>query len=183
MALRKIVLRGDEILTKHCKPVKNINERIRVLAGDMVDTMVEADGVGLAAPQVGVIKRLFVCRPHLDDQEKIYVMINPEITSKEGKQDSEEGCLSFPGYIGLVERPEKVTIKYQDLEGDEHEQEFEGFDATVICHEYDHLDGIVYTDIASRVLTVEEYQEILRQQQEEAEKAAAEAGEKGDAED
>lgn len=174
MALRKIVLRGDEILTKTCKPIRKVNERIRILAEDMIDTMIEADGVGLAAPQVGVIKRIFVCRPLLEDQGKIFVMINPEILEKEGEQVSNEGCLSVPGYIGTVMRPERVKLRATDLEGEEHEYEFEGFAATCICHEYDHLDGILYPDKATAFMTNEEYEEILRKLQEEKEQEASE---------
>ena len=97
MALRKIVIRGDEILTKHCKPVSKITDRIKVLCNDMLETMREADGVGLAAPQVGVMKRIFVCRPELENFDQEYVMINPEIIETEGEQESAEGCLSVPG--------------------------------------------------------------------------------------
>jgi peptide deformylase len=117
------------------------------------------------------MKRFFIAMPHVDaeDEEtrnKIYVMINPEITYKEGTQESSEGCLSVPGYMGLVDRPYKIRIKGTDLEGVEHEYEFEGFEATVFCHEYDHLDGILYSDIAKDMMTVEEYSEILRELQE-----------------
>lgn len=166
MALRTITVRGDEILTKHCKPIKKITPRIKELAQDMVETMHNADGVGIAAPQVGVMKRIFVAMPHVDaeDEEtrnKIYYMINPEITYTEGTQESSEGCLSVPGYMGLVDRPEKIRIKATDLDGVEHEYEFEGFEATVFCHEYDHLDGIVYPDIAKEMMTMEEYAERL----------------------
>lgn len=173
MAIRKIVLRGEEILGKHCKPVKEVNERIRVLAEDMIETMIDADGVGLAAPQVGVMKRLFVCRPILEEPEHYYVFINPEITEREGSQESVEGCLSVPGYVGKVERPMKVHIRGLDKDGKEQDLEFEGFAATCICHEYDHLDGILYTDIADRVMTNEEYSELLQEQQ--AEQKASES--------
>ena len=168
MALRNITVRGSEILTKKCKPIKAITPRIRELADDMVETMKAADGVGIAAPQVGVMKRFFVAMPHVDSEDeairdKIYYMINPEITYREGSQESSEGCLSVPGYMGLVDRPYKIRIKATDLEGEEHEYEFEGFEATVFCHEYDHLDGILYTDIAKDMMTVEEYSEILEE--------------------
>ena len=161
MALRKIVLKGDEILTKTCKEVKEITPRIIELLEDMVDTMIENDGVGLAAPQVGVMKRIFVARPYPDaeneEDDVVYFMINPEIVSREGEQVSLEGCLSMPGYIGHVDRPMKVTIKAQDVDGEWYEYEFEGFAAVVMCHEYDHLDGIMYCDIAKEVMTNEEY--------------------------
>jgi peptide deformylase len=161
MALRNITVRGSEILTKKCKPIKAITPRIRELAEDMVETMIAADGVGIAAPQVGVMKRFFVAMPHVESEDeairdKVYYMINPEITYREGTQESSEGCLSVPGYMGLVDRPEKIRIKATDLDGNEQEYEFEGFAATVFCHEYDHLDGISYTEKMDRFLTEEE---------------------------
>ena len=168
MALRNITLRGEEILAKKCKPIKAITPRIRELAEDMAETMIAADGVGIAAPQVGVMKRFFIAMPHVDSDDeairnKIYYMINPEITYTEGTQESSEGCLSVPGYMGLVDRPEKIRIKGTDLDGIEHEYEFEGFAATVFCHEYDHLEGILYTDVAKEMMTTEEYAERLEQ--------------------
>jgi peptide deformylase len=172
MALRNITVRGDEILTKKCKTIKSITPRLRELAEDMVETMKAADGVGIAAPQVGVMKRFFVAMPHVESEdesirEKIYYMINPEITYREGTQESSEGCLSVPGYMGLVDRPEKIRIKALDLDGNEQEYEFEGFAATVFCHEYDHLEGILYSDIAKEMMTVEEYSERLEALKEE----------------
>ena len=157
MALRNITTKGDEILAKKCKPVKEITPRIAEACADMVETMIAADGVGIAAPQVGIMKRFFIAMPHVDaeDEEtrdKIYVMINPEITYREGTQESSEGCLSVPGYMGLVDRPYKIKIKGTDLQGVEHE--------------YDHLDGILYSDIAKDMMTVEEYSEILHELQE-----------------
>ncbi len=168
MALRTITVRGDSILAKKCKPVKEITPRIKEACADMVETMKAADGVGIAAPQIGIMKRFFIAMPHVDaeDEEtrdKIYYMINPEITYTEGYQDSSEGCLSVPGYMGLVERPYKIRIKATDLDGKEHEYEFEGFEATVFCHEYDHLDGVLYSDIAKDMMTVEEYSELLEE--------------------
>ena len=161
MALRNITIRGDEILAKKCKPVKEITPRIKEACMDMVETMMAAEGVGIAAPQIGIMKRFFIAMPHVDaeDEEtrdKIYVMINPEITYREGSQESSEGCLSVPGYMGLVDRPYKIRIKGTDLQGVEHEYEFEGFEATVFCHEYDHLEGILFTSKCSRMLDPEE---------------------------
>ena len=183
MALRNITVRGDAILAKKCKTIKSITPRLLTLAEDMVETMKAADGVGIAAPQVGVMKRFFIAMPHVDaeDEEtrdKIYYMINPEITYREGTQESSEGCLSVPGYMGLVDRPEKIRIKATDLEGNEHEYEFEGFEATVFCHEYDHLEGILYPDVAKEMMTVEEYSErleALKAEKEEESGADAEA--------
>lgn len=177
MALRTIVEKGADVLSKNCKEVKEITPRIRELCEDMVDTMLQADGVGLAAPQVGVMKRLFVAMPHVDSddeelQGKVYYMINPEITYTEGTQESSEGCLSVPGYMGLVDRPQKIKIKATDLDGKTEEMEFEGFAATVMCHEFDHLNGILYCDIAKDMMTTEEYMERLEQLKEEHEEEA-----------
>jgi peptide deformylase len=162
MALRNITVKGDEILAKKCKPVREITPRIKEACEDMIDTMKEADGVGIAAPQIGIMKRFFIAMPHVesddpDVRDKIYYMINPEITYTEGTQLSSEGCLSVPGYMGLVERPKKIRIKAQDLDGKDHEYEFEDFEATVFCHEYDHLDGVIYPDVAKALMTVDEY--------------------------
>ncbi len=161
MALRRIVLKGDEILTKKCKPIKEITPRIIEMMNDMVETMAENDGVGLAAPQIGVMKRAFVARPFPGDEDEskdiIYFMINPEITETSGTQESVEGCLSYPNHTGFVDRPQTIKIKAQDLDGEWHEYEFEGYPAVVMCHEYDHLDGVLYTDRAKEVMTNEEY--------------------------
>ena len=172
MALRNITVRGDEIFAKKCKPVKAVTQRIRTLVEDMTETMLAADGVGIAAPQVGVMKRIFIAMPHVESEDeairnKVYCMINPEITYTEGTQESSEGCLSVPGYMGLVDRPQKIRIKATDLEGNEQEYEFEGFEATVFCHEYDHLDGILYPDKAKEMMTAEEYAERLEEVKEE----------------
>lgn len=174
MALRNIYERGEEILSKKCKSVKEITPRIMQLCEDMVETMKEADGVGLAAPQVGVMKRVFVAMPHVESEDeeivgKVYYMINPEITYTEGEQESSEGCLSVPGYMGLVDRPMKIGVKAMDLDGKVKEYEFEGFEATVMCHENDHLNGILYSDIAKDFMTIEEYTEKLGALKEEQE--------------
>ena len=168
MAIRNISVRGDEILAKKCKPVREITAHIKQVMEDMVETMLKAEGVGIAAPQVGIMKRFFVAMPHVDAEDeatrnKIYYMINPEITYTEGTQESSEGCLSVPGYMGLVDRPMKIRIKAQDIDGNENEYEFEGFEATVFCHEYDHLEGILYPDVAKEMMTAEEYSERLEQ--------------------
>lgn len=168
MALRYIRERGDEVLAKKCKPVKEVNPRIIEILEDMVDTMIDADGVGLAAPQIGIIKRMFVARPHVDEDDeeklnKIYFMINPEITYTEGTQESSEGCLSVPGYMGLVERPQKIKITATDIDGKRRDYEFEDFEATVFCHEMDHLDGVLYSDKAEDMMTIEEYAKRLEE--------------------
>ncbi|SCW48931.1 peptide deformylase [Eubacterium ruminantium] len=143
MAIRNIRVDGDEILRKKCKPVTKMNERTRELIDDMFDTMYESNGVGLAAPQVGVLKRIVVIDV-MDDNP--LVLINPEIISSEGEQTGDEGCLSLPGLAGEVTRPMKVVCKAFDEEMNEFTVEGEGLLARCICHELDHLDGILYKD-------------------------------------
>lgn len=152
MALRKVVVRGDEILSKRCREVSEITNRIRETLDDMVDTMREELGVGLAAPQVGVMRRMFVAEP---EPGRVYYMINPEIYYEEGSEEEYEGCLSVPGLIGIVERPQKIKIRALDRDGVEQDYEFEGFDARVMCHENDHLNGILYTDKAHDIRSAE----------------------------
>ena len=152
MALRKVVVRGDEILSKRCREVNEITDRIRETLDDMVDTMREELGVGLAAPQVGVMRRMFVAEP---EPGRVYYMINPEIYFEEGSEEEYEGCLSVPGLIGIVERPQKIKIRALDRDGVEQDYEFEGFDARVMCHENDHLNGILYTDKAHDIRSAE----------------------------
>ncbi len=153
MALRKIVKDGDEILKKKCKPVDEINDRVRQILDDMVETMRENCGVGLAAPQVGIMRRMFVAEP---DEEGVFYMINPEIIEEKGSEIKEEGCLSVPGYTGYVERPEYIKIRALDRDGNEVIYEAEGFKARVFCHENDHLDGILYYEKAEDFSKVEE---------------------------
>ena len=148
MALRHVVKEGDPILRKKCREVTEVNDHIKEIMGDMLETMRAELGVGLAAPQVGIMRRMFVAEP---EPGKVYYMINPVISEQEGSQIGEEGCLSVPGLIGTVERPQKIKIKALGLDGNMQEFELEDFDARVMCHEYDHLDGIMYTDIAEDV--------------------------------
>lgn len=147
MALRKIVKYGDEILRKNCRPVAEITERIQVIIDDMIETMYEAKGVGLAAPQVGILRRMFVV--DVDDGNGPYVLINPEIIEKSGEQTGEEGCLSLPGKGGMVTRADYVKIRGLDREGNEVEYEGTELLARAFQHEYDHLDGVLYIDRAS----------------------------------
>lgn len=155
MALRNIIEEGDPILRKQCREVAEVTERIQMILDDMVETMRAAGGVGLAAPQVGILRRMFVAQPDPND-EKVYCFVNPEIITLEGSQESEEGCLSVPGMIGKVERPEKITIKGLDRDGQAQEYTFEGFEAIVMCHEFDHLEGILYIDKASELYDITE---------------------------
>lgn len=142
MALRNIRKYGDEILRKKSKKVEVINERILTLLNDMEETMYDEDGVGLAAPQVGILKRIVV----IDVGEGILKLINPEITYTEGSCIDEEGCLSVPGEQGKVERPYKVNVKALNEKGEEIIVEGEELLARALCHEIDHLDGILFVD-------------------------------------
>ena len=152
MALRNIVTEGDAILRKKCREVEEVNDRIRLILDDMIETMRDANGVGLAAPQIGMMRRMFVAEP---EPGEVYCFVNPQITEKIGSQESEEGCLSVPGYTGIVDRPESITIRGLDREGNHQEFTFEGFKAVVMCHEYDHLDGILYTDKAGEIYRIQ----------------------------
>ena len=148
MALRNVVTEGDEILRKHCREVTEGNDRIKTTMEDMVETMRSHYGVGIAGPQVGVLRRMFVAEP---EPGRLYYMINPVILEQSGSQLDDEGCLSVPGLIGTVDRPDYIKIEALDLDGKKQIYEFEGFDARVMCHEYDHLDGILYTDKATNI--------------------------------
>lgn len=156
MAIRNVVTEGDEILRKRCREVSEITDRIKMTMEDMLETMREQFGVGIAAPQVGIMRRMFIAEP---EPGRVYFMINPEMLEQIGSQIDDEGCLSVPGMIGTVERPEKIKIKATDLDGVEHVYDFEGFDARVMCHEYDHLEGILYVDKAENIRSVEEEME------------------------
>jgi len=142
MALREIRVEGDPVLTKVCKEIKEVTPRIQDLIDDMIETMYEANGVGLAAPQVGVLKRLVV----IDVGEGPIVMINPRIVATDGEQTGDEGCLSVPGKAGCVTRPNYVKARFFDEEMNECEIEGEELLARAICHELDHLDGHLYVE-------------------------------------
>lgn len=142
MALRNIRVDGDEVLRKKAKPVKEMTDHLRELIDDMFDTMYEANGVGLAAPQIGILKRIVV----IDVGEGPLALINPEIIEQSGEQTGEEGCLSIPGMVGDVTRPMNVTARAYDEDMNEFTIEAEGLLARCICHELDHLDGVLYSD-------------------------------------
>ena len=144
MAIRKIVPDTDEIMHKVCRPVSEINDRIKMLVQDMIETLEEAQGVGLAGPQVGMLKRIFVINP-LDGSDYL-VFINPEIIARMGEQEGSEGCLSIPGHEFFVKRPQKVAVKALDINGNEFVWEAEDLMAKAVCHEYDHLDGKTIKD-------------------------------------
>ena len=152
MALRNIVTEKEARLRKVSRLVEKFDERLWTLLDDMADTMYEADGVGRAGVQVGVLRRVFV----VDIGEGLIEFVNPTITAQSGEQDGMEGCLSSPGEFGLVVRPEKVTIEAFDRHGEPFTLEAEGFLARAICHENDHLDGRIFKDITHHMLSEEE---------------------------
>lgn len=157
MAKLNIVKQGDDILRKVCRPVIEITPRITTLLDDMIETLHEADGVGLAAPQVGVLRR--ICIVEVEEGE-IYEMINPEIIASEGEQQEMEGCLSVPGRWGITKRPEKVTVRATDRNGKEYTVSGSGLKAIAFCHEIEHLDGKLFIDNAVKMLTQEEIDEM-----------------------
>lgn len=161
MATRKIVIQGDELLTKKCRPVTEFNPRLHQLLDDMADTLEEAQGAGLAAPQVGILRRAVLV---IDDDDKIMELINPEILLQEGEQTGPEGCLSVPGKFGMVTRPNHVRVRAQDRYGNWFEAEGEGLVARCFCHEIEHLDGHLYTEHIDRFLTDEELEAYYREQ-------------------
>ena len=147
MAIRNIRTYGDSCLTKECKPVKEMNHKLQVLIEDMLDTMYEANGVGLAAPQVGILKQVVVIDVSEDSDSPI-ILINPEIMETDGEQTGEEGCLSVPGKSGVVTRPNYVKVKALDENMEEVIYEGTELLARAFCHEIDHLHGIVYVSKA-----------------------------------
>lgn len=152
MALRKIMLEGEPVLTKVSRPVTVFDSRLHVLLDDMKQTLEDAGGVGLAAPQVGILRRAIV----VDTGEEMLELVNPEILETSGEQDGPEGCLSVPGRYGLVKRPNFVRVRAQDRDGNWFEVEGEELMARCFCHECEHLDGHLYTEKVSRFLTDQE---------------------------
>lgn len=169
MALRKIALEGEECLTRVCRPVTDFNSRLHTLLDDMADTLAESGGVGLAAPQVGILRRVCVV---LDEDDQLIELVNPEIIRTEGEQTGLEGCLSVPGKYGVVTRPEVVRVRAQDRDGEWFEVEDEGLTARCFCHEIEHLDGHLYVEHIDHFLSEDELREYL--EREEAEAAAGE---------
>ena len=147
MALRNIVYEGDDILKKRAREVTEVNSHIRMILDDMLETMRAYNGVGIAAPQVGILKRMFIA----DVEGEIIELINPEILETSGAQEEEEGCLSVPGMVGAVKRPEYIKMRGLNREGKEVVYEGTGFLPVVLSHEYDHLDGILFTDKATNI--------------------------------
>ena len=161
MSLRTIREQGDPVLNKKAKEIKEMTPKIRKLIDDMKETMYDANGVGLAAPQVGVLRRaVVVLETNVDEGEEEYMieLVNPEIIEADGEQTGAEGCLSIPNEYGIVTRPEHVKVRAQDRFGSFFEVEGEGLTARAFCHELDHLEGTLFTTKATRMLTPEELQ-------------------------
>ena len=152
MGLRKILTDKDPALHKVCKPVEVFDRKLHKLLEDMRETLIDSNGVGLAAPQVGILRRVVL----VDTGEEILELVNPEMLETDGEQVGPEGCLSVPGKYGLVKRPYYAKVRAQDRYGDWYEAEGEELIARCFCHELDHLDGIVYTEVMERYLTEEE---------------------------
>ena len=155
MALRKILTDKEPALHKVCKPVTDFDAKLHKLLDDMTETLIESGGVGLAAPQVGILRRVFLVDVGMEENE-IVEFINPEIIETDGEQIGPEGCLSVPGKYGLVKRPYYAKVRAQDRDGEWFEAEGEELIGRCFCHENDHLDGIIYTEVMERLLTEEE---------------------------
>ena len=154
MGIRKILTEEESTLHKVCKPVEKFDWRLHKLLDDMKETLVEANGVGLAAPQVGILRRVVI----VDTGEEILELVNPTLLETDGEQEGAEGCLSVPGRYGLVKRPYYAKLRAQDRYGEWFEAEGEELIGRCFCHELDHLDGILYTQVMERFLTEEELQ-------------------------
>ena len=155
MGLRKILTDKDPALHKVCKPVVNFDAKLNKLLDDMRETLIDSGGVGLAAPQVGILRRVVI----VDTGEEILELVNPTLLETDGEQVGAEGCLSVPGKYGLVKRPYWAKVRAQDRNGDWFEAEGEELIARCFCHELDHLDGIIYTEVMERYLTEEELEQ------------------------
>ena len=152
MAIRNIVTLGDDVLTKKCRPVEKFDDRLKELIQDLFDTLYESGGVGLAAPQVGILRRVAV----IDLEDDPIELVNPEIIYTEGSQTGTEGCLSNPGKFGIVTRPQKVKVRAQDRFGEWHEYTGEDLLARAFCHETEHLDGRMFMEHVTQWIEVEE---------------------------
>ncbi len=176
MSLKTILLRGDDTLLKTSKPVTRFDRKLHNLLDDMLETMQNADGAGLAAPQLGILRRVVLV---LDENWEPFELVNPEIVETSGEQYGPEGCLSIPGYYGLVSRPSHVKVRAFDRYGKPFEAEGSGLTARAFCHEIDHLDGRLYTDLTEKLMTPEELDEYYKSHPEDGE---AQAEEKSDGE-
>ena len=166
MALRRIALQGEECLTKKCRPVTEFNARLWTLLDDMKDTLLDSGGVGLAAPQVGVLRRVCVV---MNEDNEIIELVNPVIIATEGEQTGLEGCLSVPGKYGEVTRPAFVRVRAQDRTGEWFEVEDEGLTARCFCHEIEHLDGHLFVEHTDHLMEGQELEDYIRRMEEEEE--------------
>ena len=166
MALRKIVLQGDDCLKKVCRPVTDFNARLHTLLDDMTETLIDSGGVGLAAPQVGILRRLCVV---MNEDDEVIELINPEIIATEGEQTGLEGCLSVPGKYGVVTRPYVVRVRAQDRNGAFFEVEDEALTARCFCHEIEQVDGHLFIEHTDHLLSEEELEAYIREQEAEEE--------------
>jgi len=160
MAIREILTDKDSVLHKKCHPVTRFDEKLGALLDDLKETLADAGGAGLAAPQVGILRRAVIV---VDANDEMLELVNPEIVAREGEQDGLEGCLSVPGMWGYVKRPMKVKVRAQDRTGNWFEAEGEEIVARCFCHELEHLDGHVFSEHADRLYTNEELDELLSQ--------------------
>ncbi|WP_130868298.1 peptide deformylase [Intestinimonas massiliensis (ex Afouda et al. 2020)] len=166
MALRTILTDNDPALHKVCRPVTNFDGRLHDLIDDLKETLANANGAGLAAPQVGILRRVVIV---VDDQENMLELVNPELIAQEGEQEGFEGCLSVPGRWGIVKRPQKAKVRAQDRNGNFFEAEGEDIVARCFCHELEHLDGHLFTEHTDRLYTNEELDEMIQAQEEDGE--------------
>lgn len=162
--IREIVKDVDGILRKMCRPVEKFDQKLHDLIDDMRETLADANGAGLAAPQVGILRRVVLV---INEQDEVLELVNPEILSVEGEQEDFEGCLSIPGYYGIVKRPAIVTVKAQDRNGAEFTVTGTGLTARCFCHEVDHLNGKLFIDLTDKLYTPDEIEEMLEKQEQE----------------
>ena len=162
MAIRTIITKEDPVLYKRCHPVTTFDQKLWDLLDDMKDTLIEANGVGLAAPQVGILRRVVLV---VNEENEMMELINPEIIDQKGEQEGLEGCLSVPGFYGNVKRPMWVKVRAQDRNGNVFEREGEELTARCFCHELAHLDGHLYTELADQLYTPEELEEMMEDEE------------------
>jgi len=153
MAMRRIVKEGDDLLRKKSKEVTNFDKKLADLLDDMIETMHKTNGVGIAAPQVGILRRAVIVEP---EEGKTYELVNPQIISAEGEDEDSEGCLSVPDVYGYVKRPTKVVVRAFDRNGRQFEMKANDFAARIVCHELDHLEGVLFIDKVTRYLEPDE---------------------------
>jgi len=164
MALREIITQGDPVLGKICRPVEKFDQRLHNLLDDMKETLTQARGLGLAGPQVGILRRVAIV---VNENDEMLELVNPEILEQSGEQEGLEGCLSVPGMSGVVKRPMYVKVKAQDRNGDWYETDGTGLTARCFCHELAHLDGHLYTELCDRLYTNEELEQMMEEDEDE----------------